>query len=161
MDGSVHTTRDRHYGYAQWSNRFFTVIDTGGYISGTDHTFSHGIREQIQLALDEANLVLFMVDCIEGPTDLDKEFAHVLRKINKPVFLVANKSEGVMAEMAASSFYALGLGPPFPIAAINGSGTGDLLDALLPHLKELPIAPSDKLPRFTILGRPNVGKSSF
>ena len=86
MDGSVHTTRDRHYGYAQWSNRFFTVIDTGGYISGTDHTFSHGIREQIQLALDEANLVLFMVDCIEGPTDLDKEFAHVLRKINKPVF---------------------------------------------------------------------------
>jgi len=162
MDGSVHTTRDRHYGCAQWSNRFFTVIDTGGYMSGTDYTFSHGIREQIQLALDEANLVLFMVDCIEGPTDLDKEFAHVLRKINKPVFVVANKSEGVMAEMAASSFYALGLGPPFPIAAINGSGTGDLLDALLPHLKELPIAaPSGKLPRFTILGRPNVGKSSF
>lgn len=165
MDDTVHTTRDRQYGCAQWSNRAFTVIDTGGYISGTDHTFEHGIREQIQLALDEANVVLFMVDCIEGLTDLDKEFAHLLRKINKPVFLVANKSESVMAAMVASSFYALGLGAPFPIAAINGSGTGDLLDAVLPYLKEVPIAAadasSDRLPRLTILGRPNVGKSSF
>ncbi len=163
MDGSVHTTRDRHYGYAQWGNRFFTVIDTGGYMCGTDHAFEHGIREQIQMALDEANLVLFMVDCIEGLTDVDKEFAHLLRKINKPVFLVANKSESVMAAMVAPSFYALGLGTPFPIAAINGSGTGDLLDALLPFLKEVPDTDAcpDKLPRLTILGRPNVGKSSF
>lgn len=165
MDGSLHTTRDRHYGYAQWSNRSFTVIDTGGYICGTDHTFEHGIGEQIQLALDEANLVLFIVDCIEGLTDTDKEFAHLLRKINKPVFLVANKAENVMAAMVAPSFYALGLGRPFPIAAINGSGTGDLLDALLLYLKEAPPTEADeapdKLPRFTILGRPNVGKSSF
>lgn len=161
MDGSLHTTRDRHYGYAQWGNRSFTVIDTGGYMCGTDDTFEHGIREQIQLALDEANLVLFMVDCIEGLTDADKEFADLLRKINKPVFLVANKSENVMNAMVAPSFYALGLGTPFPIAAINGSGTGDLLDALLPYLKEAPTASPDKLPRLTILGRPNVGKSSF
>ncbi|MCT4697025.1 MAG: ribosome biogenesis GTPase Der [Candidatus Cardinium sp.] len=163
MDGSVHTTRDRHYGYAQWGNRSFTVIDTGGYMCGTGHTFEHGIREQIQLALDEANLVLFMVDCLEGLTDADKDFAHLLRKINKPIFLVANKSESVMAAMVAPSFYALGLGTPFPIAAINGSGTGDLLDALLPYLKETSAidAGPDQLPRFTILGRPNVGKSSF
>ncbi|WP_243018238.1 MULTISPECIES: ribosome biogenesis GTPase Der [Candidatus Cardinium] len=165
MDGSVHTTRDRHYGYAQWGNRSFTVIDTGGYMVGTDHTFAHGIREQIQLALGEANLILFMVDCMEGLTDLDKEFAHLLRKINKPVFLVANKSESLMTTMVAPSFYALGLGDPFPIAAINGSGTGDLLDALLPYLKEAPTPEADQepeqLPRLTILGRPNVGKSSF
>ncbi|WP_419241097.1 ribosome biogenesis GTPase Der [Cardinium endosymbiont of Nabis limbatus] len=165
MDGSLHTTRDRHYGYAQWSNRSFTVIDTGGYMRGTDDTFEYGIREQIQLALDEANLILFMVDCIEGLTDADKEFAHLLRSVNKPVFLVANKSENIMAAMVAPSFYALGLGTPFPIAAINGSGTGDLLDALLPYLQETTATadeePADKLPRFTILGRPNVGKSSF
>lgn len=165
MDGSLHTTRDRHYGYGEWSNRFFTVIDTGGYFSATDDTIEYGIREQIQLALDEANLVLFMVDCVEGLTDLDKEFAHLLRKINKPVLLVANKAEGLIAEMMASSFYALGLGRPFPIAAINGSGTGDLLDALLPYLQKEPIiqanASLDRLPRLTILGRPNVGKSSF
>lgn len=165
MDGSVHTTRDRHYGYAQWGDKLFTVIDTGGYISGRDYTFAHGIREQIQLALHEANLILFMVDCMEGLTDEDKEFGHILRKINKPIFLVANKADHLMATMVASSFYSLGLGDPFPIAAINGSGTGELLDALLPYLQETRVAEAaeagDKLPRIAILGRPNVGKSSF
>lgn len=165
MDGSINTTRDRHYGCVQWSDKHFTVIDTGGYIHGTKDIFEGGIREQIQLALSEANIILFMVDCKDGLTDLDKEFANVVRRINKPVFLVANKSESLTAAMVAPSFYALGLGDPFPIAAINGSGTGDLLDALLPHLKEDPITdetqPSIETPRLTILGRPNVGKSSF
>ncbi|WP_339044249.1 ribosome biogenesis GTPase Der [Cardinium endosymbiont of Tipula unca] len=164
-DGSVNTTRDRHYGCAQWSNKHFTVIDTGGYIHSTHDIFEGGIREQIQLALHEANIVLFMVDCKDGLTDLDKEFANVVRRVNKPVFLVANKSESLTAAMVAPSFYALGLGDPFPIAAINGSGTGDLLDALLPHLQEDPITEETQqlleIPRLTILGRPNVGKSSF
>lgn len=165
MDGSINTTRDRHYGYAQWSNRYFTVIDTGGYIHGTNDIFEEGIREQIQLALNEANVVLFMVDCKDGLTDLDKEFANVLRKVNKPILLVANKSESLTTTMVAPSFYALGIGDPFPIAAINGSGTGELLDALLPYLKEEiateHIQQSPEVPRITILGRPNVGKSSF
>ena len=163
MDGSMSTTRDRHYGYAQWGNRRFTVIDTGGYIQGTDDIFEAGIREQIQLALNKANLICFMVDCREGLTTLDKEFAQILRKVNSPIFLVANKSESLQAAMVAPSFYALGFGEPFPIAAINGMGTGDLLDAMLPYLKEAPVLDQDQEtpPRFTILGRPNVGKSSF
>ncbi|ROT46941.1 ribosome biogenesis GTPase Der [Candidatus Cardinium hertigii] len=165
MDGSISTTRDRHYGYAQWGNRYFTVIDTGGYMHGIYDVFEKGIREQIQLALNEANVILFMVDCKDGLIDLDKEFANVLRKVHKPVFLVANKAESLTAAMVAPSFYALGLGKPFPIAAISGSGTGELLDALLPYLKEQPAAETDPpiamLPKLTILGRPNVGKSSF
>ncbi len=163
MDGSVHTTRDRQYGCAQWGNRRFTVVDTGGYIEGTGELFAAGIREQIQLALQEANVVLFMVDCKDGLTEMDKAFAAVLRKVHKPIFLVANKAESVTASFVAPSFYALGFGDPFPIAAINGSGTGDLLDAILPALQaevDLDDA-ATSIPRFTILGRPNVGKSSF
>ncbi len=163
MDGSVHTTRDRQYGYAQWGNNRFTVVDTGGYMEGTSELFAAGIREQIQLALQEANVVLFMVDCKDGLTEMDKAFADVLRRVDKPIFLVANKAESISASFVAPSFYALGFGDPFPIAAINGSGTGDLLDAILPALcaEVEHDGAAAYIPRFTILGRPNVGKSSF
>lgn len=164
-DGSIHTTRDRHYGNVLWNDRHFTVVDTGGYIDDGDGMVNRGIAEQIQAALHEADLLLFMVDCKDGLTDLDKTFANLVRRVNKPVLLVANKTERIAAAMVAPTFYALGLGTPFPIAAINGSGTGDLLDAVLPYLKVTSVVEEDSeavvLPRITILGRPNVGKSSL
>lgn len=162
MDNESGVTRDRHYGQAQWGNKFFTVVDTGGYVHGSDDIFEGAIREQVELAVEEASVVIFMVDLDAGVTDLDKDFANVIRRSQKPVYVVTNKADTPSKMNYAGEFYALGFDNIYPISAINGSGTGDLLDALTSHFdEEQEEDPHAGLPRFAILGRPNVGKSSF
>ncbi|MEZ0608123.1 ribosome biogenesis GTPase Der [Fibrella sp. WM1] len=162
MDNQSGVTRDRHYGRAEWTDHFFTVIDTGGYVVGSEDVFEEAIREQVEIALEEATVVLFVVDTMTGVTGLDDEFANVLRRSKKPVFLVANKAETSDRMHAASEFYGLGMGDPYPISAQTGSGTGDLLDAVVKHFPTKEIEnPNEGIPRIAILGRPNVGKSSF
>jgi GTP-binding protein len=162
MDNQPGVTRDRHYGYADWTEKYFTVIDTGGYVVGSDDVFEESIREQVQIAIDEASVILFMVDNMAGITDMDKDFADVLRRSKKPVIVVANKSETVLRQNSAGEFYALGLGDPFPISSLTGTGTGDLLDEVVKHFPSAGIEdPNAGIPRIAILGRPNVGKSSF
>lgn len=157
-------TRDRHYGHAQWGGKFFSVIDTGGYVTGSDDVYEAEIRKQVKLAIDEANVILFVVDCHDGLTDLDKEFANELRGSKKPIFIVANKADSAEKALMAAEFYALGLGDNdvFPIAAVSGSGTGDILDEVIKHFPdEGEEDPEAGIPKIAILGRPNVGKSSF
>ncbi|MFN3850821.1 MAG: ribosome biogenesis GTPase Der [Spirosomataceae bacterium] len=156
-------TRDRHYGHAYWLDKYFTVIDTGGYVVGSEDTFEGAIREQVELAIEEATVILFMVDTYTGLTDLDKDFANILRKSKKPIILVANKAETEDRRNTAMEFYELGMdGEVFAISATDGSGTGDLLDVVIKHFKEDGIEnPNEGTPRIAILGRPNVGKSSF
>jgi len=162
MDNMSGVTRDRHYGYGQWTGKFFTVIDTGGYVHGSEDIFEGAIREQVEMAIEESNVLLFVVDCQTGLTDLDKDFAKVLRKSKKPVILIANKADTHEKAYAAAEFYELGLGDPFPIAAESGSGTGDMLDVMISHfVEEGEENPEAGVPRVAILGRPNVGKSSF
>ena len=162
MDNMSGVTRDRHYGYGQWTGKFFTVIDTGGYVHGSEDIFEGAIREQVDMAIEESNVLLFVVDCQTGLTDLDKDFAKVLRKSKKPVILIANKADTHEKAYAAAEFYELGLGDPFPIAAESGSGTGDMLDVMISHFEEEGEEnPEAGVPRVAILGRPNVGKSSF
>lgn len=162
MDNQSGVTRDRHYGRADWTEHFFTVIDTGGYVVGSEDVFEEAIREQVEIALDEATVVLFVVDTMTGVTGLDEEFANVLRRSKKPVFLVANKAETPERTLAASEFYSLGMGDPYPISAQTGSGTGDLLDEVVKHFPtNEPENPDEGIPRIAIIGRPNVGKSSF
>ena len=162
MDNVSGVTRDRHYGYGQWTGRFFTVIDTGGYVHGSEDKFEGAIREQVELAIEESAVLLFVVDCSTGLTDLDKDFANVLRRSKKPVILIANKADTHEKAYAAAEFYELGLGDPFAIAAESGSGTGDMLDVMVSHFKDEGIEnPESGIPRVAILGRPNVGKSSF
>ncbi len=162
MDNISGVTRDRHYGYGQWTGKFFTVIDTGGYVHGSEDIFEGAIREQVEMAIEESNVLLFVVDCQTGLTDLDKDFAKVLRKSKKPVILIANKADTHEKAYAAAEFYELGLGDPFPIAAESGSGTGDMLDVMISHFEEEGEEnPEAGVPRVAILGRPNVGKSSF
>ncbi len=163
-DNQPGVTRDRHYGNAFWLTKHFTVIDTGGYVVGSDDTFEEAIRSQVELALEEASVVLFVVDAKEGLTDLDEEFANVLRRSKKPLFVVANKAETFeRANLTASEFYSMGLpGDVYPISAVDGSGTGDLLDAVIEHLPDDNEEASEEgIPRIAILGRPNAGKSSF
>lgn len=157
-------TRDRHYGHAQWGGKFFSVIDTGGYVTGSEDIFEKEIRKQVKLAIEEASVILFVVDCLDGLTDLDKEFADELRSSKKPVFLVANKADDRDKMFMANEFYELGLGKEliYPIAAINGSGIGDLLDDIIKEFEEEGDEdPDTGIPKIAILGRPNVGKSSF
>ena len=162
MDNMSGVTRDRHYGYGQWTGKFFSVIDTGGYVHGSEDIFEGAIREQVELAIEESAVLLFVVDCTTGLTDLDKDFANVLRRSKKPVILIANKADTHEKAYAAAEFYELGLGDPFAIAAESGSGTGDMLDVMVSHFKEEGIEnPELGIPRVAILGRPNVGKSSF
>ena len=162
MDNMSGVTRDRHYGYGQWTGKFFTVIDTGGYVHGSEDIFEGAIREKVEMAIEESNVLLFVVDCQTGLTDLDKDFAKVLRKSKKPVILIANKADTHEKAYAAAEFYELGLGDPFPIAAESGSGTGDMLDVMISHFEEEGEEnPEAGVPRVAILGRPNVGKSSF
>ncbi len=162
MDNMSGVTRDRHYGYGQWTGKFFTVIDTGGYVHGSEDIFEGAIREQVEMAIEESNVLLFVVDCQTGLTDLDKDFAKVLRKSKKPVILIANKADTHEKAYAAAEFYELGLGDPFPVAAESGSGTGDMLDVMISHFEEEGEEnPEAGVPRVAILGRPNVGKSSF
>ncbi|MEP0367142.1 MAG: ribosome biogenesis GTPase Der [Cyclobacteriaceae bacterium] len=163
MDNESGVTRDRHYGYAQWVGKQFTVIDTGGYVEGSEDIFEGAIRSQVKEALEEANVIIFMVDCITGLHGLDSDFANVVRELKKPVLICANKADTTEKSYAANEFYALGLDAEiFPVAAASGSGTGELLDEVIKHFEEeYEEERVDDVPRISIVGRPNVGKSSF
>lgn len=162
MDDMPGVTRDRHYGYAEWTGKFFTVIDTGGYVTGSDDKFESQIRQQVELALDECTAVIFMVDCQTGLTGYDKEFANIIRRSKKPVFIAANKADTPNKAADANEFYELGMGEVFPISAENGSGSGELLDELVKIFPSEGVEDPDAgIPKIAILGRPNVGKSSF
>lgn len=154
-------TRDRNYGKAEWNGKTFSVIDTGGYVSNSDDIFEEEINKQVILAMEEADVVLFMVDVEIGVTDLDQNFARLLRHIDKPVYLVANKVDAGERIYDAQEFYRLGIkGDLYCISSANGFGTGELLDQIASHLKDDVIEDTEHLPRITIVGRPNVGKSS-
>ena len=162
MDDMPGVTRDRHYGHAEWCGKYFTVIDTGGYVTGSDDKFESQIRQQVEMAVDEATAVIFMVDCKDGLTGYDKDFANVVRRSRKPVLIAANKADTPEKAMAANEFYELALGEIFPISSANGGGTGELLDALAALLPSEGVEdPFAGIPRIAILGRPNVGKSSL
>jgi len=163
VDSVSGVTRDRNYGKSEWNGKEFSVIDTGGYIKGSDDVFEAEIRKQVELAIDEADAIIFMVDVEEGITPMDAEVAKLLRKITKPILVAVNKVDNSMREKDAIEFYNLGLGEYFTIAGMSGSGTGDLLDKLVEVLPELPETNDDveELPRFCVVGRPNAGKSSF
>jgi GTP-binding protein len=163
-DNQPGVTRDRHYGNAFWQKKNFTVIDTGGYVVGSEDTFEEAIRRQVELALEEATVVLFVVDTKVGLTDMDMEFANVLRRSKKPLMIVANKAETAeRANLVSAEFYGMGLpSEVYPISATDGSGTGELLEELVKYLEEDDEEnPHEGVPRIAILGRPNVGKSSF
>jgi GTP-binding protein len=163
VDSVSGVTRDRHYGKSDWNGKEFSVIDTGGYIVGSDDIFEEEIRKQVNLAIDEADLIVFVVNVEDGITPMDAEVAKLLRKVKKPIFTVVNKVDNSMREPDAIEFYNLGLGDYYTIASINGSGTGDLLDALaekMPAAEEVDLE-KEELPRFAVVGRPNAGKSSF
>lgn len=163
MDNMPGVTRDRHYGYAEWCGKYFTVIDTGGYVTGSEDKFESEIRKQVQLALDEATAILFVVDCRDGLTGFDKDFANILRTSKKPIFVVANKADTPDKTLLATEFYEMGLdGEVFPISAENGSGTGELLDEVVKVFPSEGVEDPDAgIPKIAILGRPNVGKSSL
>lgn len=161
MDNEAGVTRDRSYGHAEWRGRNFAVIDTGGYVVGSEDTFESEIRKQVDLALGEANVIIFMVDSGDGLTELDKEFAKVVRAIDKPTVLVANKADNPEREMNAVEFYELGMGDPRTISSATGGGTGDLLDEVLEHFVDEEGTTEEDIPRIAIVGRPNVGKSSL
>lgn len=154
-------TRDRIYGSALWNGAEFAVVDTGGYVANSDDRFEKAIREQVVLAMDEADVILLVVDVMTGITDLDQEMAALLRKTEKPVLVLANKADNAERRWSAHEFYQLGVGEVFPISSINGSGTGDMLDAVVEALPETPEDEDDDTPRIAIIGRPNVGKSSL
>jgi len=139
-------TRDRVYGDAEWNGRVFDVVDTGGYVSNSDDRFEAAIREQVQIALAEADAVLFVADVTTGITDLDEQMARVLRKTELPVFVVANKADNPTRRMDAAELYSLGLGEVYPVSAVSGSGTGDLLDDLVAALPEAPPEDDDDAP---------------
>ena len=154
-------TRDRNYGKSEWNGKEFSVIDTGGYVSNSSDIFEEEINKQVLLAMDEADVILFVCDVELGITDLDHSFARMLRKVNKPIYLVANKVDNGERLYDVHEFYKLGVGEEiFPIASINGSGTGELLDKLVSHFTTDPLEDMEELPKIAIVGRPNVGKSS-
>ena len=155
------TTRDRQYGKCEWGKNEFSVVDTGGWVVNSDDIFEEEIRKQVQLATDEADVILFLVDGHNGVTDLDEAVAGILRRTRKPVILVCNKVDNNEVYLAAE-FYALGLGDPHCISAATGSGTGDLLDLIISSLpKNSEETPEENIPRFAVVGRPNAGKSSL
>jgi len=158
------TTRDRQYGKVEWCGQTFSIVDTGGWVVKTDDVFEDEIRKQVTIATMESDVILFVVDVMNGITDLDSEVADILRRQNeKPVIVVSNKADSNELIYNAAEFYALGLGDPMSISALTGSGTGDLLDAIVSKLSNNKAAndTDDDLPRFAIVGRPNVGKSSL
>ncbi|MBR4809833.1 MAG: ribosome biogenesis GTPase Der [Bacteroidales bacterium] len=163
VDDTAGVTRDRHYGRCEWCGREFSVVDTGGYTSNSDDVFEAAIRSQVQIAIEEADVVLFMVEAATGITDYDSEIADVLRRSRKPVVLCVNKVDSGAKMYDAYEFYGMGLGEIYSISAANGSGTGELLDALVAVLPEdtQEEDPYAGLPRITIVGKPNVGKSSL
>lgn len=156
------TTRDRQYGKSEWLGREFSVVDTGGWVVNSDDIFEGEIRKQVMLAVDEADVILFVVDVANGVTDLDQEVADILRRTRKPVLLVANKTDNYDLQYNAAEFYTLGLGDPYCISALSGSGTGDLLDKLVSLFrKETEESLEEDIPRIAVVGRPNAGKSSL
>ncbi len=160
VDAASGVTRDRHYGKSDWNGREFSLIDTGGYVVGSDDIFEQQIDIQVELAIDEADAIIFMVDVETGVSGMDEDVAKLLRRVDKPVFLVINKVDNAKRAQDAVEFYALGLGEYYTLSSINGSGTGELLDALIEVLPEKE-KEEGELPRFAVVGRPNAGKSSF
>lgn len=160
VDDMSGVTRDRHYGLAEWTDNNFTVIDTGGYVANSEDVFEAAIREQVIIAIEEATVILFVVDVTTGITDLDDEIASLLRKGKKPVFVVVNKVDNNSLNADSAEFYSLGLGEIYKISSMTGSGTGELLDEVVKHFEKLPVE-ENTLPKYAIVGRPNVGKSSI
>ncbi|MDL2314700.1 ribosome biogenesis GTPase Der [Bacteroidales bacterium OttesenSCG-928-C19] len=160
IDPTSGVTRDRKYGKTDWNGKTFSVMDTGGYVVGGDDVFEEEIRSQVELAIDEADVILFMLDVKEGLTPMDEDVANLLRRSNKQVLLVANKIDNAMMVNDIADFYSLGLGDIYSISAINGSGTGELLDEVAKHVED-DVEEELDLPRITFVGRPNVGKSSM
>lgn len=160
VDDMSGVTRDRHYGVAEWIGKNFTVVDTGGYVAHSEDVFETAIREQVLIAIEEATVILFMVDVTTGITDLDDDIAGILRRSKKPVFVVVNKVDNNQRLNDASVFYGFGLGDIYALSSITGSGTGELLDEVVKHFEEEP-EEEGQLPKYTIAGRPNVGKSSL
>jgi GTP-binding protein len=162
VDEESGVTRDRHYGKVIWNGHEFSIIDTGGYVTNSDDVFEEEIRKQVILAIEEADVVVFLVDVISGITDLDQTVAGMLRKIKKPVLLVVNKVDNANRLYDASVFYGLGLGDYFALSSINGSGTGDMLDKLTSMFdNKLGEEDEEEIPKIAVVGRPNVGKSSL
>ena len=156
------TTRDRQYGRCQWCGKEFSLVDTGGWVRNSDDVFEEAICDQVTLALEEADVILFVVDAMNGLTDLDMEMASMLRRAKKPVLVVANKVDTYEMQYATAEFYSMGLGDMHCVSAANGSGTGDLLDVIISNFtKDAEEAPEDNIPRFAVVGRPNAGKSSI
>ena len=166
VDSVSGVTRDRHYGKSDWNGKEFSLIDTGGYIVGSDDVFEGEIRKQVRLALEECDTIVFVVDVTQGITPMDEAVAELLRKSKKPIFLAVNKVDNAMREADTYEFYNLGLGDLYTFSAINGSGTGDLLDAMVKDMPSPEVfvdgeSEVEELPRFAVVGRPNAGKSSF
>ena len=156
------TTRDRQYGKVQWLTKEFSLVDTGGWVVNSEDIFEGEINKQVKIAIDEADVILFVVDVLNGLTDLDMDVANILRRSSKPVLVVANKADNFELHNDSAEFYSLGLGDPICISAINGSCTGDLLDKVLEVMpEEKPMEAEEDLPRIAIVGRPNAGKSSL
>lgn len=156
------TTRDRQYGKSEWLGKEFSVVDTGGWVVNSDDIFEEEIRKQVLLAMDEADVILFVVDVMNGVTDLDMEVSNILRRSKKPIIMVANKTDNNDLQYNAAEFYSLGLGDPYCISALSGSGTGDLLDLIVSKFKkDSGEIIEEDIPRFAVVGRPNAGKSSI
>lgn len=161
VDEIAGVTRDRHYGKAFWNGVEFSVVDTGGYVTNSDDIFEDEIRKQVLLAIDECDSILFLVDVLSGVTDLDDEIAGLLRKVKKPVYLVVNKVDNSNRQYDAQEFHKFGLGELYCVSSINGSGTGEVLDAVVKGFTKQTEDNSEELPKYAIIGRPNVGKSSL
>ncbi|KAA6333674.1 GTPase Der [termite gut metagenome] len=162
VDEEAGTTRDRQYGKSEWCGREFSVVDTGGWVVNSDDIFEEEIRKQVMLAVEEADIIMFVVDVMNGLTDLDLQVASILRRFKNPVIVVANKTDNGDLQYNAPEFYRLGLGNPYCISALSGSGTGDLLDAVIEKFKkESDESLEEDIPRFAVVGRPNAGKSSL
>ena len=163
VDDVSGVTRDRQYGVADWAGKQFNVIDTGGFVSGSDDVFEKEIAKQVMIAIEEANAIIFMVDAATGIIELDENMAHMLRRSTKPVFLVVNKVDNHERLLEASEFYSLGFEHIFFVSSISGSGTGEILDAITDSMKEDDSVNDELagLPKFAIIGQPNVGKSSL
>lgn len=156
------TTRDRQYGKVEWLTKEFSLVDTGGWVVNSEDVFEEEINKQVKIAIEEADVILFVVDVQNGLTDLDMDVANILRRSRKPILLVANKADSFDAHIQSAEFYSLGLGDPICISAINGSCTGDLLDKILEVMPEgKAMEMEEDLPRITVVGRPNAGKSSL
>jgi len=162
VDDESGTTRDRQYGKAEWNGQEFSVVDTGGWVLNSEDVFEEEINKQVQIAIEEADLILFTVDIMHGLTGMDEQIADMLRRSKKEVLLVSNKADNFEMHLQTAEFYSLGLGEPYPVSAINGSGTGDLLDVAVSKFRKTePEKTEEDIPKIAVVGRPNAGKSSL